>query len=626
MNLARCLGTQPQAHLRSLALQYGIVTAAGLRGTGVAVGPIAPASAAATLSEASPASAATPSAGESLPELISAHLKKQSTLRAILDELTDDERAALKVITFAGGGSGIVMEQCHQRINQVTGRRRRNGAQVVAGLMGRGMVYVGRAKYRQFYFVPTDLQAQLAVMFGQELLERVATGPLDDVRAQSHDSYAVLRWICQFLAYTQKVQVELTQTGAIYRRTQRALLRMMGRDLEAEEAAAEQAGRDQGGPDLSDRDPSPRDGSSRDQPPGTGLHPDPLDFVFDYCRSRELCEVVDSSVVPTMEAEEWMALPLRQRREDLLAFWREARISSDVDVQAVLSVLMTLPGDTWVDLQALFREVEPMASDLFRGSLRRRLEHKVVRYLILQGLLAVGESSAGPVCRLTDLGRSLLRGDEEVDDVQTEDRFFIQPNFELLVPAHIDTTLLWRIEEIADLEKPDWMMVYRISRTSIYRALRLGRDPAEILNLLHKHALNEIPQNVAFSVRDWASAFGRIRFAQAFTLQVDTSALADELMASRAMRQYILGRLSPTVLIVDRHKHADLLVALEAEGYMPSPGIVTLGGSDPWGEPWEVMDVTADGPVGPRGGGVVVAVDSPGRSTPLADPRQPEPE
>jgi hypothetical protein len=557
--------------------------------------------------------------GEALSETLAAHLKRPQVLRAILDELGEDERAALKVITFAGGGSGIVMEQCHQRINQVTGRRRRNGAQIVAGLMGRGMVYVGRAKYRQFYFVPSDLQTQLATMFGQELLSRVAIAADIEVRAQSSDSYAVMRWICQFLAYTQKSVVELTQAGAIYRRTQRVLLRMMGRDLGPEEPAE-----------------APREG----QPPGTGLHPDPLDFVFDYCRSRELCEVVNGALQPTIAAEQWMSLPLRQRREDLLGFWREARISWDVDVQAVLSVLMTLPDSAWVDLQALFHEVEPMASDLFRGSLRRRLEHKVVRYLILQGLLDIGETAHGPVCRLTDLGRALLGargagvtgaagagGDEtevQVQDVEIERRFFIQPNFELLVPARLDTALLWRLEEIADLDKPDWMMVYRVSRASVYRALRLGRGAGEILGLLEQHALNELPQNVAFSVRDWATAFGRIRFAAAFTLQCDTAALADELMASRSVRQYVLGRLSPTVLIVDRQRHADLIAALESEGYMPSPIIVTLGDIDPWGEPWEVVDLTADGPPRHLGGAARAAEDTRDRSTRASDRRKSE--
>lgn len=573
VNLARCLGTQAHAHLRALAQAYGLEPG----GAG---------------------------GGDALLAALAAHLKQPQVLGSILGELGEDERAALKVITFAGGGSGIVMEQCHQRINQVTGRRRRNGAQVVAGLMGRGLVYVGRAKYRQFYFVPSDLQVQLAALFGQELLARVAIAPGATVQAQANDSYAVMRWICQFLAYAQKSVVELTQAGAIYRRTQRSLLRIMGKDVGPEE---------------------PAEPSAEGQPTGSSLHPDPLDFVFDYCRSRELCEVVGGVLQPTVEAEQWMKLPLRGRREDLLAFWREARISWDVDVQAVLSVLMTLPPTTWVDLKALFHEVEPMASDLFRGSLRRRLEHKVVRYLILQGLLELGESEDGPACRLTGLGRALLGGRGEAEDVEIERRCFIQPNFELLVPARLDTVVLWRLEEIADLVKPDWMMVYRISRGSVYRALRMGRQADEILRLLEEHSMAEVPQNVSFSVRDWAATFGRIRFAAAFTLHCDSAALADELMASRAVRPYVLGRLSPTVLIVDRQKHADLVAALEAEGHMPSPGIDLLGNIDPWGEPWEVVDLSAGGPQGQLGGAARVGGGIPNHSTRPPGRRTPEP-
>jgi hypothetical protein len=529
MTLARCLGTQPPAQLRSLAKQFGVAEQPNGK-------------------------------PEVLLEAVSTYLKSPDNLTRILDELDESERAALKVITFAGGGSGIVMEQCHQRINQVTGRRRRNGAQVVAGLMGRGMVYVGRAKYRQHYFIPSDLQAPLATLFGQELLGRVIVPGDIEVQIEANDPYAVVRWICQFLAFTRKEEVELTQAGAIYRRTQRQLMAMMGRDVEVDE---------------------PPSGAVQDHQ-YVGLHPDPLDFVFDYCRSRELCEIRESYLVATPRAAEWVRMPLWQRREDLLAFWRESRVSWDVDVQAVLSVLMSLPGDAWVDLKALFREVEPMASDLFRGSLRRRLEQKVVRYLILQGLLTIGESAVGSVCRLTPLGHALLHEEGPAADVEPEQTFFVQPDFEMLVPAHIDTAVLWRIEEIADLEKPDWMMVYRISRSSVYRALRLGQRAQDILAVLERYSTAELPQNVEFSITDWSAAFGRIKFAEAFTMQVDSPALADELMASRTIGRFVLGKLSPTVLIVERKHHADLIAMLEAEGYMPSPGIVELGQRDPW--------------------------------------------
>ncbi len=545
MNLSRCLGTQPPALLRVLARQYGI--------------------------ESPPAEGQV-----SLPDAVSEYLRSPANLTRIVEELDESERAALKVITFAGGGSGIVMEQCHQRINQVTGRRRRNGAQVVAGLMGKGMVYVGRARYRQFYYIPSDLQAQLATLFGKELLGRVITPGNADMQFESGDSYAALRWISQFLAFARKSDIELTQAGAIYRRTQRQLLMMMGKAGDDDEATA----------------------SSHDNP-AAGLHPDPLDFIFDYCRSRDLCEIRDDILVATQKAAGWMNLPVWQRREDLLAFWRESRVSWDVDVQAVLSVLMSLPDDSWVDLKALFKEVEPMASDLFRGSLRRRLEQKVVRYLTLQGLLVIGQTGATTVCRLTPIGYALLNGTGSVEDVQPETTFFVQPDFEMLVPSRVDTALLWRIEEIADLVKPDWMMVYKLSRKSVYRALRMGAKVEDILSLLEGHATNELPQNVSFSLRDWAAAYGRIRFATAFTMQVDSASLADELVASRTVGRFILSRLSPTILVIDRRDHADLVAALEAEGYMPSPGVTTLGNDEHYPDmvvmPADRLDPPGDG-------------------------------
>lgn len=556
MNLAEYLVHEPQAYLRGLARQLAL-----------------------------PASAMAEHGGD-LATALSEHLKTPTVLARTVGGLNDAERAALKVITFAGGGRGIVMEQCHQRINQVMGRRRRNGAQVVAALMGRGLVFVGRFNYRQHYLIPADLQAMLAVLFGRELLARVALDPaggrglgaiasgdadvsasasasasVDHVREDASDSYAVVRWVCQFLSYCRKNRVELTQAGAIYRRTQRRLMQMMGQEEAADEEGQEAAAA----------------AAAAAQP----AHPEPLDFVLNYCRSRGLAEIQDGALVPSPDARPWMEASLWDRRRDLLLFWREARLAWDMDVQAVLSVLLSLPPGTWVDLGALFHELEPMATDLYRATTRRRLGQRVIKHLVLQGMIVLGSAGETQACRLTPMGRALLTGAEEpVEDVTTERKFFVQPSFELLIPSRLDTDLLWRIEECADLEKPDWMMTYRLTRASVYRALTLGRVPEDLAALLEQHSINELPQNVSFSIRDWPAAFGRLWFARSYTLHCDTPALADELVASSSIGRFVRGRLSPTVLVIERRQLPELTGLLESEGYMPAPGVRRLSDGD----------------------------------------------
>jgi hypothetical protein len=554
MNLTQYLASEPQAYLRGLARQLAL-----------------------------PAAAAAGAQHGDLAAALAEHLKAPTVLARTIGSLNEAERAALKVITFAGGGRGIVMEQCHQRINQIMGRRRRNGAQVVAVLMGKGLVFVGRFHYRQHYLIPADLQGMLAVLFGRELLDRVAWRPDrasasagvggedggHEVLEDASDSYALIRWVCQFLSYCRKNRVELTQAGTIYRRTQRRLMQMMGQEEAAEEEPQSEGGVAGGG------------AGTAAAPASALAHPEPLDFVLSYCRGRGLAEQKGGALVPSSDARPWMEAPLWDRRRDLLLFWREARLAWDMDVQAVLSVLLSLPAGTWVDLAALFRELEPMATDLYRGTMRRRLGQRVIRHLVLQGLLVLGTAGEEQVCRLTPMGRALLTGgDEPVADVATERKFFVQPNFELLIPSRIDTDLLWRIEECADLEKPDWMMVYRLTRASVYRALTLGRSPEELSALLEEHSLNELPQNVSFSIRDWPAAFGRLWFARSYTLHCDTPALAGELVASSSVGRFVRGRLSPTVLVIDRAELSELMQVLETEGYMPAPGVRRLSELD----------------------------------------------
>ena len=76
-----------------------------------------------------------------------------------------EEMLALRLITLAAGGSGVVIEQCHQKLNQLSRKWRRNGAKVIEALISRGLVFVRREGYRHIYFVPEDLREVLSGFF-----------------------------------------------------------------------------------------------------------------------------------------------------------------------------------------------------------------------------------------------------------------------------------------------------------------------------------------------------------------------------------------------------------------------------------------------------------------------------
>jgi hypothetical protein len=146
----------------------------------------------------------------------------------------------------------------------------------------------------------------------------------------------------------------------------------------------------------------------------------------------------------------------------------------------------------------------------------------------------------------------------------------------VLVPRNIDPAVLWELEGLAELIKPDQVLVYRLSKDSVYRALCDGRSGEDIVSFLTGFARNGLPQNIAADLREWSEAYGRVRFQEVCLLMCDTPALADTIRLSRRCGSYILGALSPTALLIDRNQYGALMDALIADGHLPRPGVSTM--------------------------------------------------
>ena len=93
-----------------------------------------------------------------------------------MNGLNEEEILALRMITVAGGGSGVIVEQCHQKLTS-SRKWRRNGFKVIEGLIARGLVFTRREGYRQVYFVPVDLRQVLSDFFLSAIYQRVSIDP-----------------------------------------------------------------------------------------------------------------------------------------------------------------------------------------------------------------------------------------------------------------------------------------------------------------------------------------------------------------------------------------------------------------------------------------------------------------
>jgi hypothetical protein len=142
-------------------------------------------------------------------------------------------------------------------------------------------------------------------------------------------------------------------------------------------------------------------------------------------------------------------------------------------------------------------------------------------------------------------------------------------NFELKVnyDAPVETRLT--IEAFADQTGGGKYPSYHISKASLYRALDAGVTADEVLSFLNRHVSRPIPQNVEFSLRDWAGQYGAVRFYDGLVVAAQDRDKADEIARLPAVEPHVRGRRELHAVEIERRDYRAVREALTAAGYLP---------------------------------------------------------
>ncbi len=483
-----------------------------------------------------------------LEQELASCLTDRAWLQGLLADLSDDEWAALKVVFFNGGDQGITVELCHQIVNLLSGRRRKTPAKAIEDLQNRGLIYPRTQNYRQVFFIPVDLLTALRDILSRQMVYRICIPADSDVRYTTAER-DLLEDTHRFLAYVHRTEITLTQQGQIFKRHLRALLDLLGSAGEDDENLV-------------------------------GRYPEPLGFLMGYALERRLLVREDGKLVTTPLLGEWVGWSTGAKQADLFRYWQDRYYYQDL--QTFLSVMRQV-GEQWVSVSRLVLELEPLINPSQRGSFLIRLKHHLTTFLAPFGLLLLGETEGSEepelVCRLTPVGVAVLaeRTPEENDPMAVAP-FLLQATFEILASRPVPARVLWTLELMADLVgRTDRTLTYRLSRQSIYRALRGGMTGEQMLAFLREHSATGVPQNVEFDLRSWAEGYGQVYLQAVVLLRCANEILAEQVKASRRTSRFVLGELTPTDLVVAEESYKELLEALEADGLMPRPGLERPG-------------------------------------------------
>ncbi len=187
---------------------------------------------------------------------------------------------------------------------------------------------------------------------------------------------------------------------------------------------------------------------------------------------------------------------------------------------------------------------------------------------VVEGARVLGLVSAeGPV-GLTALGRAVLQGVEALEAALPPPRreFTLQADQSIIAPPDLAADVGARLERYAELESAAGARIYRLSERRLAAAFDAGERADDVLAFLTEHAVNGVPQNVAYLVQDAARRHGRLRAGSvASYLRSDDPAALSEAVTVKAAK---LRLLAPTVAVSSLSR-AKLMTALRQKGLMP---------------------------------------------------------
>jgi hypothetical protein len=144
----------------------------------------------------------------------------------------------------------------------------------------------------------------------------------------------------------------------------------------------------------------------------------------------------------------------------------------------------------------------------------------------------------------------------------------LQPNFELLL-LQPDMPTLYSVLPFAQINQVDIVSRLTLTRASVLHGIEQGMDIEQILQTLESHSQKEVPQNVAYTLRDWVKLYKDVRISQVLLLEVSSEAAADEICTSLKFQAFGLRKLGPRQVVVSNDINLqDLRRTLEKENIL----------------------------------------------------------
>jgi hypothetical protein len=180
---------------------------------------------------------------------------------------------------------------------------------------------------------------------------------------------------------------------------------------------------------------------------------------------------------------------------------------------------------------------------------------------------APGENVNPDYFMLTELGAEVLTSDLSASQQPSSKALVVQPNFQVLLMEPYMPALYWLVRHAA-LEQAGRVSRFTLTREALSHGLRQGTSIESVIAFLEAHSQKTLPQNVVYTLHDWARQHKEAASPKVTLLEVQDEALAGELVTEPRLRAFQLSRVGPRAVAVPPETSLrDLRRALERLGY-----------------------------------------------------------
>ncbi|MBM4031912.1 MAG: hypothetical protein FJ291_09020 [Planctomycetes bacterium] len=128
----------------------------------------------------------------------------------------------------------------------------------------------------------------------------------------------------------------------------------------------------------------------------------------------------------------------------------------------------------------------------------------------------------------------------------------VNPDFEvILFPDEGHAVLLHALAAFCDRGKREVTLHLRITRDSVQRAVLRGLSPDDVLATLRANSRAPVPQNIEYSIRDWAGGVHPAAIRTLHVLELPSAEAMDAALCLPELAPLIVRRLSPTAAVLN---------------------------------------------------------------------------